>query len=211
MDEREEENICSFLLPWEEFRVPLCCAVKAILVVISQQDIESKYLTWPSWVGTILHFQPGVSVLVGTGAWTVSVPVPVAVVVIVLVCVGVGASIMGVSMGVVAGVCVACIATTMISGVASMAWALVVLSIHYNPLQFWPEYQWKIRQMYLQIPAKPWSPSNRECDFETDSILSTRRTASKTPRRRSNMELRTSADVGHPVVNLGQQMHPQIT
>ena len=25
------------------------------------------------------------------------------------------------------------------------------------------------------------------------------------------MELRTSANIGHPVVNLGQQMHPQIT
>ena len=147
MDEREEENICSFLLPWEEFRVPLCRAVKAILVVIGQQDIQSKHLTWPSWVGTILHFQPGVSVLVacvvvGTSAWTVSVPVAVAVVVIVLVCVGVAASIMGVSVAVVARVCVACIATTMISGVASMAWALVVLSIHYNPLQFRPARQW---------------------------------------------------------------------
>merc|ERR1719429_529004 len=96
-----------------------------------------------------------------------------------------GASIMGVSMGVVAGVCVACIATAMICGVASMAWALVVLSIHYNPLQFWP-----------------WSPSNRECDFETDSILSAWRTASKSPRRRSNMELRPSADIGYPIVNL---------
>ena len=147
MDEREEENVCSFLLPWEEFRVPLCRAVKAILVVISQQDVESKHLTWPSWVGTILHFQPGVSVLVacvlvGTGAWTVSVPVAVAVVVIVVVCVGVAASIMGVAVAVVAGGCVACIATTMISGVASMAWALVVLSIHYNPLQFRPARQW---------------------------------------------------------------------
>ena len=144
MDEREEENICSFLLPWEEFGVPLCRAVKAILVVISQQDIESKHLTWPSWVGTILHLQPGVSLLVGSRAWTVSVPVAVAVVVIVVVCVGVGvaASIMGVSVAVVAGVCVACIATTMISGVASMAWALVVLSIHYNPLQFRPARQW---------------------------------------------------------------------
>merc|ERR1712004_852206 len=126
VDEREEENVCSFLLPWEEFGVPLCRAVKAILVVISQQDIESKHLAWPSWVGTILHFQPGVSllvacVLVGTTTWTVSVPVPVAVVVIVLVCVGVAASIMGVSMAVVAGVCVACIATSMISCVASMA------------------------------------------------------------------------------------------
>ena len=145
MDEREEENVCSFLLPWEEFRVPLCRAVKAILVVIGQQDIESKHLAWPSWVGTILHFQPGVSVLVacvlrGTRAWTVSVPVVVAVVVVVVVCVG--ASIMGVSVAVVAGVCVACIATTMISGVASMAWALVVLSIHYNPLQFRPARQW---------------------------------------------------------------------
>merc|ERR1719229_154518 len=138
MDEREEENICSFLLPWEEFRVPLCRAVKAILVVIGQQDVQSKHLTWPSWVGTILHFQPGVSVLVGTSAWTVSVPVAVAVVVVVVVVVymGVGASIMGVCMGVVTGVCVACISTTMISGVASMTWALVVLSIHYNPLQF---------------------------------------------------------------------------
>ena len=142
MDEREEENICSFLLPWEEFRVPFRCAVEAILVVISQQDIESKHLTWPSWVGTILHFQPGVSVVVGTRAWTVSVPIAVAVVVVVVVCVGVGASIRGVSVGVVAGVCVACIATTMISGVASMAWALVVLSIHYNPLQFRPARQW---------------------------------------------------------------------
>merc|ERR1711899_567049 len=92
---------------------------------------------------------------------------------------------MDVSMGVVAGMCVACISTTMISGVASMAWALVVLSIHYNPFQFWP-----------------WSPSNRECDFETDSILSAWRAASKSPRRRSNMELRASADVGHTVVNL---------
>ena len=149
MDEREEENVCSFLLPWEEFRVPLRRAVKAILIVIGQQDIQSKHLAWPGWVGTILHFQPGVSVLVacvlvGTGAWTVSVPVPVAVVVIVVVvvCVGVAASIMGVSVAVVAGVCVACIATTMISGVASMAWALVVLSIHYNPLQFRPARQW---------------------------------------------------------------------
>ena len=71
-----------------------------------------------------------------------SVPVPVAVVVVVVVCVCMGASIMGVSMGVVAGVCVACISTTMISGVASMAWALVVLSIHYNPLQFRPARQW---------------------------------------------------------------------
>merc|ERR1719429_957701 len=96
-----------------------------------------------------------------------------------------GASIMGVSMGVVAGVCVACIATAMICGVASMAWALVVLSIHYNPLQFWP-----------------WSLSNRECDFKTDSILSAWRTASKSPRRRSNMELRPSADISYPVVNL---------
>ena len=79
----------------------------------------------------------------GTRAWTVSVPVPVAVVVIVVVCVGVAASIMGVSMCVVARVCVACcISTTMISGVASMAWALVVLSIHYNPLQFRPACQW---------------------------------------------------------------------
>ena len=142
MDEREEENVCSFLLPWEEFRVPLRRAVKAILVVIGQQDIESKHLTWPSWVGTILHLQPGVSVLVGTTSWTVSVPVAVAVVVVVVVCVGVAASIMGVSMGVVAGVGVACISTTMISCVASMAWALVVLSIHYNPLQFWPARQW---------------------------------------------------------------------
>merc|ERR1712223_1496113 len=73
----------------------------------------------------------------------------------------------------------------MISCVASMAWALVVLSIHYNPLQFWP-----------------WSTSTREGDFETDLILSAWRAASKSPRRRSNMELRTSADVGHTIVNL---------
>ena len=80
--------------------------------------------------------------VVGTHAWTVSEPVAVAVVVVVVVWVGVAASIMGVAVCVVAGVGVACIATTMISGVASMAWALVVLSIHYNPLQFRPARQW---------------------------------------------------------------------
>ena len=101
MDKGEKEDISRLLLPREELRVPLSVAVKAVLVVIGQQDVEAKHFAGPSWVASLLHLQPGVSVLrtgvlVGTNSWAVCVSVTMAVVVLMVMGVCVDAATVGV-------------------------------------------------------------------------------------------------------------------
>ena len=138
MDEGEEENIGRLLLPRKELRVPLGVAVEAVLVVISEQDVEPENFTRPSWVAALLYFQPCVCVLVavimGSRTRCMCVVIAVAVIVFMVVGVSVGAATMGVGVGVLIRVSVA----SAMVGCVAMTWAFVVFPIHHNARKLRP-------------------------------------------------------------------------
>ena len=142
MDEGEKEDIGCLLLPREELWVPLGIAVKAVLVVICQQDVEAEHFAWPSRVAPFLHLQPRVSVLltgvlVGTLSWAVRVPVTMAVVVVMVMGVGVGAATVGVGVAVFTRVSMSRFSSAMVGSV-TVTRAFMVLSIYHNALKLRP-------------------------------------------------------------------------
>ena len=142
MDEGEKEDIGRLLLPREELWVPLSVAVKAVLVIIGQQDVEAEHFARPSRVAPFLHLQPRVSVLltsvlVGTHSWAVRVPVTMAVVVVVVMGVRVGAATVGVGVAVFTRVSVSRFSSAMVGSV-TVTRAFMVLPIYHNALKLRP-------------------------------------------------------------------------